>query len=482
VKSAVETLNPTRVRLSVEVPFDELKDSLDAAYKRISSQVQIPGFRRGKVPPRLIDQRIGRAAVLEEAINDALPRFYGDAVREHEVQVIGQPEVEVTELADNDKLAFTAEVDVRPDFELPEYRGLEVTVDDVEVTDDDVEEQLRQLQLRFGVLKGVERPAEEGDFLSIDLAATIGEEEVDSVTGLSYEVGSKNLLDGLDEAVRGMSAEETKTFQTELAGGEHAGEVADVTVTVKSVKERELPELDDEFAQMASEFDTIEELRADARVRTERMKRVEQGVQARDKALETLLELVEVPLPETIVKAEVDGRMHNLGHQLEAAGLTKEQFLESEGTDEAAFDADIEKSSREAIKSQFVLDAIAVKEEIQPSQEELTEHLVRRASRMGMAPDQFADQLMQTGQVPVLIAEVVRGKALAIVLEAATVKDASGNVVDLDALRDDLPGAPSLEELAEGDLELDEDEADSLDEAAEAAEAADAEGDPVQQG
>ncbi|HEX3004199.1 MAG TPA: trigger factor, partial [Angustibacter sp.] len=309
---------------------------------------------------------------------------------------------------------------------------------------------------------------------------TIGEEEVDSVTGLSYEVGSKNLLDGLDEAVRGMSADETKTFQTELAGGEHAGEIADVTVTVKSVKERELPELDDEFAQMASEFDTIEELRADARVRTERMKRVEQGVQARDKALETLLGLVEVPLPESIVKAEVDGRLHNLGHQLEAAGLTKEQFLESEETDEAAFDADIEKSSREAIKSQFVLDAIAVKEEIQPTQEELTEHLVRRASRMGMAPDQFADQLMQTGQVPVLIAEVVRGKALAIVLEAATVKDASGNVVDLDALREDLPGSPSLEELAEGDLGLDEDEADSLDEAAEAAEVADAEGDPVQ--
>ncbi|MGN6244022.1 MAG: trigger factor [Motilibacteraceae bacterium] len=479
MKSAVETLNPTRVRLSVEVPFDELKDSLDAAYKRISTQVQIPGFRRGKVPPRLIDQRIGRAAVLEEAINEALPRFYGDAVREHEVQVIGQPEVEVTELADNDKLAFTAEVDVRPDFELPEYRGLEVTVDDVEVSDEDVEEQLHQLQLRFGVLKGVERAAEEGDFLSVDLAAAIGEEEVDSVTGLSYEVGSKNLLDGLDEAVRGMSADETKTFQTELAGGEHAGEIADVTVTVKSVKERELPELDDEFAQMASEFDTIEELRADARVRTERMKRVEQGVQARDKALEALLALVEVPLPESVVQAEVQGRLHNLGHQLEAAGLTKEQFLESEGTDEAAFDADIEKSSREAIKSQFVLDAIAVKEEIQPTQEELTEHLVRSASRMGLAPDQFADQLMQSGQVPVLIAEVVRGKALALVLEAATVKDASGNVVDLDALREDIPGAPSIEEIAEGDLE---DDADTIDEDIDAAEVADAEGDPVQQG
>ncbi|RJK97089.1 trigger factor [Vallicoccus soli] len=436
MKSALETLNPTRVKLTVEVPFDELKPSLDAAYKKIASQVQIPGFRRGKVPPRLIDQRFGRGAVLEEAVNEALPRFYGDAVRENDVAIVGQPEVEVTELNDGEQLTFTAEVDVVPTFEVPEYEGLEVSVDDVEVTDADVDEALQSLRERFGTLTGVDRPAQEGDFLSIDLVAKVGDEEVDSVSGMSYQVGSTNMLDGLDEAVRGLSAGEQRTFTTELAGGEHAGETADVTVTVASVKERELPELDDEFAQTASEFDTVEELRADARTRVERQKALEQGVQARDRALEALLAKVDVPLPETLVKAEVDGRMHNLAHQLEAAGMTKEQYLQGEERTEEDFDAEVEQRARESIKAQFVLDKIAAEQQLQPSEAEVTEHLVRSAQRYGMQPQDFVNQIVQGGQVQSLISEVVRGKALAAVLEAARVTDASGRTVDLEALRE----------------------------------------------
>ena len=464
MKSDLETLNPTRVKLTVEVPFEELKPSLDAAYKKIAGQVNIPGFRKGKVPPRVIDQRFGRAMVLEEAVNDALPQFYGKAVEEKDLHVLGRPEVDVTEFEDGQRLTFTAEVDVRPEFDLPEYEGLEVTVEDAEVTDAELDEQVNGLRERFAVLKGVDRAAATGDYISIDLSATVDGESLEDLTakGLSYQVGQGSLLDGLDDAVTGLSAGESKEFRTTLVGGDHAGEEAHVTVTVNSVKERELPELDDEFAQTASEFDTLAELRDDLRTRLDRMKKLQQGVQARDRALEALLAKVDIPLPEGVVQAEVEGRNHALEHQLEAAGMTKEDFLTSEGQTQEEFDADVDKRTREALTSQFVLDKIVAKEQLSVNEQELTEHIIRTASRYGMGPDQFAQQVMQAGQVPVLVSEVVRGKALALVLESAKVVDESGRPVDLEALREgadeetvtvtedvELPEGPSEETGAE---------------------------------
>jgi trigger factor len=441
VKSDLETLNPTRVKLTVEVPFDELKPSLDAAYRKIGSQVTIPGFRKGKVPPRVIDQRFGREMVLEEAVNDALPKFYGDAVEANDVKVIGQPDVDVTELADGEHLTFTAEVDVRPEFDLPEYEGLEVTVDDADVTDAEIDEQVDGLRARFGTLTGVDRAVTDGDFLSIDLSATVGGEAVVDLTakGLSYQVGGGALLEGLDEAVIGLSAGETRDFTTTLVGGDHAGEEAVVTVEVKSVKERELPELDDDFAQTASEFDTLDELRADVRSRVENMKTVQQGVQARDRVLEKLLDSVDLPLPEGVVKAEIDARNHSLAHQLESAGMSKADFLAAEGQTEEEFDADLLKSTRDAMSAQFVLEKIVEKEQLSVNEQELTEHLVRTAARYGMSPDQFVQQVVQAGQVPMLVSEVVRGKALALVLDKARITDESGREIDLDALREDVP-------------------------------------------
>jgi len=441
VKSDLETLNPTRVKLTVEVPFDELKPSLDAAYRKIGSQVTIPGFRKGKVPPRVIDQRFGREMVLEEAVNDALPKFYGDAVEANDVKVIGQPDVDVTELADGEHLTFTAEVDVRPEFDLPEYEGLEVTVDDADVTDAEIDEQVDGLRARFGTLTGVDRAVTDGDFLSIDLSATVGGEAVADLTakGLSYQVGGGALLEGLDEAVIGLSAGETRDFTTTLVGGDHAGEEAVVTVEVKSVKERELPELDDDFAQTASEFDTLDELRADVRSRVENMKTVQQGVQARDRVLEKLLDSVDLPLPEGVVKAEIDARNHSLAHQLESAGMSKADFLAAEGQTEEEFDAELLKSTRDAMSAQFVLEKIVEKEQLSVNEQELTEHLVRTAARYGMSPDQFVQQVVQAGQVPMLVSEVVRGKALALVLDKARITDESGREIDLDALREDVP-------------------------------------------
>ncbi len=441
MKSDLETLNPTRVKLTVEVPFEELKPSLDAAYRKIGSQVTIPGFRKGKVPPRVIDQRFGREMVLEEAVNDALPKFYGDAVEANDVKVIGQPDVDVTELADGEHLTFTAEVDVRPEFDVPQYDGLEVTVDDAEVTDDEIVEQLDGLRARFGTLTGVDRAVADGDFLSIDLAAVVGGEAVPDLTakGLSYQVGGGALLEGLDDAVIGLTAGETRDFTTTLVGGDHAGEEATVTVEVKSVKERELPPLDDDFAQTASEFDSLDELRADIRSRVENMKKVQQGVQARDRVLEKLLDSLDLPLPEGVVKAEIDARNHSLGHQLEQAGMSRDDFFAAEGQTEDEFDAELLKSTRDAMTAQFVLEKIVEKEQLSVNEQELTEHLVRTAARYGMSPDQFVQQVVQAGQVPMLVSEVVRGKALALVLERAKVSDESGREVDLEALREDAP-------------------------------------------
>lgn len=435
MKSAVETLNPTRVRLTVEVPFEELKDSLDAAYKKINQQVTVKGFRKGKIPARVIDQRFGRGAVLEEAVNDALPKFYTEAVNEAELNVLGQPEVDITELKDNETLNFTAEVDIRPAIEIPDYSGIEVEVDAVEVSDEDVEKAVEELRERFASTSPVERAAEDGDVVTIDLEAKVeGEVLEDGVaSGVSYTIGSGELLEGIDEAVKGLEAGGEATFTSELKGGSAAGKESEVTVKVTQVAARELPALDDDFAQLASEFDTLDEVKADSRKRLENMKQYDQATQAQERVLEKLLELVEVPVPEKLLADEIETRKHNLvNHQLGQMGLDLAKYLEIQGQTEEEFDAQTKEQAEKGIKTQFVLDELVNKEKLNVNQEELTEHLMRRAQSSGMSPDQFAQAVVEGGQVPMLVGEVARGKALAVVVEAATVKDTNGEVVDLD--------------------------------------------------
>ena len=455
MKSAVETLNPTRVRLTVEVPFEELKPSLDAAYKKINQQVSVPGFRKGKIPARVIDQRFGRGAVLEEAINDALPKFYTEAVNEGELNVLGQPDVDITEFNDGDELKFTAEVDIRPTIEIPDYTGIEVTVDAIEISDEDVDKSLEQLRERFASTSPVERAAAEGDVVVVDLEASVdGEVLEDGVAkGVSYTIGSGQLLDGIDEAVTGLEAGGTATFTSELKGGSAAGQDASVKVEVTAVQARELPELDDDFAQLASEFDTLEELRADSVKRLTRIKQYDQATQAQEKVLDALLELTEVPLPEKLLKDEIETRTHNLEHhQFEPMGLTWETFLEREGKTREEYDAEVEEQSKKGIKTQFVLDELVSKEKLSVNQEELTEHLMRRAASSGMSPDQFAQAVVEGGQVPLLVGEVARGKALAVVVEAAKVVDTNGEVVDLEDDDEDETGE-TVEAAAEADAE-----------------------------
>ncbi|MGY5307099.1 trigger factor [Nocardia gipuzkoensis] len=432
MKSTVEQLSPTRVRINVEVPFDELKPDFDRAYKALAKQVRIPGFRPGKAPAKLLEARLGRGAILEQVVNDALPGRYSEAVTTSEVKVIGQPEIEITKIEDGQELAFTAEVDVRPEIALPDYESIAVTVDSFTVGDEDIEEQLQSLRQRFGTLAGVERPVQDGDFVSIDLSATVDGEEVAeaATTGLSHEVGSGQLIEGLDEALVGLSAGESKEFTSKLVAGEHAGKEAVITVTVQTVKERELPEADDEFAQLASEFDTLEELKADLRSRVERVKKVQQAGEIRDKVLETLLEQVEVPLPEAVVQAEIDAVTHDAVHGFDHDEAKFAEALEAQGSTREEFDTDTKEAAEKSVKTQLLLDAIAEAEGTQVGQEELTERILFQAQRYGMAPEQFIQQVQQAGQLGAVFADVRRGKALAGVVGKVTVTDSAGNPVD----------------------------------------------------
>ncbi|NIH84760.1 trigger factor [Amycolatopsis granulosa] len=436
MKSTVEQLSPTRVKINVEVPFDELKPNFDRAYSKIAQQVRIPGFRPGKVPARVLESRIGRAPVLDEVVNEAIPAKYLEAVRAGEVRTLGQPDFEVTKLEDREVLEFTAEVDIRPEITLPDFDGLSVSVDDVEVTDEEVDAELDNLRARFGTLKSAERPAQDGDFVSIDLSATVDGKEVEeaATTGLSYEIGSGQLVDGIDEAIIGASEGETKTFTTKLVAGEHAGRDAEVSVTVQSVKERELPEADDEFAQLASEFDTIDELKADLRERLAKMKKVQQGVQARDKILDELLESVEVPLPEKVLEAEVENRKHDAIHDLDHSEENLAKVLETQGKTLEEFHAELRTEAEKAVRTQLLLDSVADAEQVQVGDAELTERIIYQAQRFGISPDEYVQRAQQSGQLSAIFADVRRGKALASVVRKATVTDASGAELDLSDL------------------------------------------------
>ncbi|WP_280435289.1 trigger factor [Nocardia carnea] len=437
MKSTVEQLSPTRVRINVEVPFEELKPDFDRAYKALAKQVRIPGFRPGKAPAKLLEARLGRGAVLEQVVNDALPGRYSEAVTTSEVKVIGQPEIEITKIEDGQELAFTAEVDIRPEITLPEdYSSIAVTVDAIQITDEDIDEQLQSLRQRFGTLVGVERAVQDGDFVSIDLSATVDGEEVPeaATTGLSHEVGSGQLIEGLDETLLGMSAGESKEFTSTLVAGDHAGKEAVITVTLGSVKERELPEADDEFAQLASEFDTIDELKADLRTRVERNKKVQQAGEIRDQVLEKLLDTVEVPLPEAVVKAEIDAVEHDAVHGFDHDEEKFAAALEAQGSSRAEFDADTKEAAEKSVKTQLLLDAVAEAEGTQVGQEELTERILFQAQRYGMAPEQFIQQVQQAGQLGAVFADVRRGKALAEVVGKVTVTDSEGNTVDTEEM------------------------------------------------
>jgi trigger factor len=467
LKSTVEQLSPTRVRINVEVPFDELKPSFDRAYRKLAKQVKIPGFRPGKAPARVLESRLGRGVVLDEVVNEAIPAKYMEAVNGGEVRTLGRPDIEVTKIEDGETLAFSAEVDVRPDFTLPAFGELAVSVDDVELDESEVATQLDELRARFGTLTGVQRPVRTGDFVVIDLSATVDGEPVEdaATTGLSYEVGSDQLVDGIDDALLGAEAGETKTFTTKLLAGEHSGADAEVSVIVQSIKERELPDADDDFAQLASEFDTLDELRADLRERLGRVKKMQQAVQARDKVLEALLAVTEVPLPESVVDSEIEVRKHDAVHSFDHDEARFAEWLAEQDQTAEQFDAEVREAAEKAVKTQLVLDSIADAESVNVNDNELTERIIYQAQRFGVSPDEYVQRAQQSGQLGAIFADVRRGKALATVVRQATVTDAAGNAVDMDELfgtqvpagTDEVDEIPAVvDATADGDPNSDE--------------------------
>jgi len=456
VPSTVEQLSPTRVKITVEVPFADLKPSMDKAYAEVAKSVNIPGFRRGKVPPVVIDQRFGRGVIIQEAFNDSWQSFYGAALTENNLSPLAQPDVEVTKLEDGDLIEFTAEVDVRPVFELPDFTTLQAQVDALDVPDTLVESQVDVLRNRFGSRETVERAAADGDIVTIGLVASQDGEELvaGSADDLEYTIGSGKMLDGLDEAVIGLAAGESATFTSALVSGPHQGEEADIEVAVSKVQTAELPEADDEFAQEASEFDTIDELRSNISERLTRMARLEQASQARDAVLEGLLGQVEIEVPEHLLNSEIETRRQQITEQLTQAGLTLERYLADIGEDqtEEEFWADLEQRSEQALKAQIILDKIADERAIGVDQNDLTQHILRKAQADGVPPQQVADHLQEhPHHIEEYMLEIRRGKALAMIVEAATVTDSDGSVVPLANLQEDGSYAEPEAELEPSD-------------------------------
>ncbi|WP_295816864.1 trigger factor [uncultured Microbacterium sp.] len=443
VTSTVEKLSPTRVKLHITVTPDELKPSISHAYEHIAQDIQIPGFRKGKVPAPIIDQRVGRGAVIEHAVSEGLDAFYREAVTANEVRIVGRPSAEVIEWpSDKDfsgDLKVEVEVDVRPEFDLPALDDVTVEIDAVETDAAAVDAELDRLRGRFGTLVTVDRPAAKGDFVELNLVATIDGAEIDRAEGVSYEVGSGELLEGIDEAVESLTAGEDTTFRSSLVGGDHAGQEAEVSVTVTAVKERELPEADDDFAQMASEFDTIAELRESLAERVSEQSVYLQGAAARDKLIEALLAKVEIPVPAQLVEDEVhthlegEGRLEDDEHRAEVTEASEKQF-----------------------RTQMILDKLAEAHDVQVSQEELTQYLIQSAAQYGMAPQEFVDALQQGGQLPAMVGEVARNKALAIALGKVSVVDTNGKAVDLTGFVVEDEAEAEAEAVAEAEEIADE--------------------------
>ena len=435
--SAIEKIDATTVKLTVTVTAEDIKPSMDHAYQHIGEQVQIPGFRKGKVPPRILEQRVGKGAVIEHAVNDGLPGWYSAAVEEQEIRPFGQPEVEVVKIPGSEEgfegVEFTATVEVRPDVELPAAADLTLEVDPVDVSDEDVQERLDQLRERFGSLKTVERPVEDGDFTTIDMAAKLDGEDVDTVQGTSYQVGSGNMLEGLDDALIGLSADEETTFEAPLAAGDHAGKNAQITVKVTAVKERELPEVDDDFAQLASEFDTVDELKADLREQAARIKANNQAVQAREKLIDALVAATDFELPKKVIENEVHSHLEN------------ENRLEDD-----EHRAEVTEEANNALRAQILLDQLSDDLDIEVEQNELLDYLLNASRQYNMDPNEFIQQVEQGGQIPAIVAEVARSKATAFALRRATIKDTAGNAVDLSAV------IGSLEDENKDDEQIDE--------------------------
>ena len=432
MKTTVDKLSDTRVKLTVNVPFAELDQEIDQAYAAIAQQVSIPGFRKGKAPRQLIDARFGRGPILEQVVNDMLPSRYEQAVKENDLKVIGQPDVDISKIEDKDFVEFTAEVDIRPEFEIPDFSKISVTVPALKADEEDVDKALEELAERFGELKDTKRKMKTGDFAIIDIDVEVDGKKIEEASskGMTYQIGDDNLIKGLDTALRGLKTDEDAEFTTTITAGEHKDEEGTVKVHVQQTKERKLPELDDEFAQMASEYDTIEELREATKGQVEENGKAQQAGAIRDEVLKAALAKTSFELPQAVVEEQVHNQLHQVLGQMAHDDKALAKLLESQGTSREEFDKQSREQAEESVRTQLFLDALAEQESPEVSQQELTDHILFTAQSYGMDPNQFIQQLQSSGQIGNLFSDVRRGKALAAAICRVDVKDEDGNKVD----------------------------------------------------
>ena len=447
MKTTVETIDPVTVKLTVEVEPARVKKAFDVAAKELAKQVSLPGFRPGKAPRKLLEQRLGSGVIAQQAMEDSLSDYYAEALEAEELAPVAQPEVDVQSFDESEGCTFTAQVEVRPEFDAPDHTGIQVAFPQWDVDDEDVDAQLEQLRERFAEVDEVERPAQTGDYVTLDLKVVVdGEELTDSnVEDALYEVGSQGVTPKLDEELVDRMADDEFTYTDNLPDEfpDHGGEEAEFHVTVKDVRAKTLPDLDDDFAATASEFDTIDELRADVRNNLLRRRVQEARHQVRGDVLEAYLATVDIPLPPAMVDDEVDQRRHQLEHQAEQYGMTLDDLFAADDTDAEAWEADAREHATTSVKARLVLDRLAEQLEVQVEPQDVNDEIVRHATQMGVDPNQVAQVIQQQGTLPALIGDIVRRKALDAIMDAAT-----------------LDGGPSDDVLRElGLLESDEDHA-----------------------
>jgi trigger factor len=453
LSSVLERLSSTRVKLTISVPAADLKPALDKAYRQIAAQMTVPGFRKGHVPAAVIDQRVGRRVVLNEALDDVLPPAYTAAVKENGLVPLAQPTVDIVTLEAGQDVEFTAEVDVRPDFDLPPADQLAVTVKDLLVEDSAVEERIELMRERFAETKDVDRAAQAGDQITLDLVGSQNGETLPDATadGVTYVIGSGGMLDGLDEAVTGLKAGESKKFTSTLVGGDHEGETADVAVTVVKVAERTLPEVDDDFAQIVSSFDTADEMRADLKAAVERMAQYAQAEEAREKIVDAALAAVSFELPEAVLKREVEARTDSINQTLQRANLPLKTYLDRQGDKQTPeeFWQGLEDVAVRELKTRILLDKVADEIKAAATESDLTQYVLRRAQENGTNVQDEVEHMRQHGHMMEWLSDIRRSKALTWLLNQARVVDESGRLVDL-AVVFGKPEEPAGEAEPEG--------------------------------
>jgi trigger factor len=435
VTTSVEELDDNKVRLHVSISAVEFERAIDAAFRKLATEVKIPGFRPGKAPRKLLEARLGADVARDQALRDSLPTYYAQAVQSEALDTIAAPDIDITAGQDGGDVEFDAVVEVRPVVKLSDYESLRVEIPAPSISDEAVDSQVDALRERFADLEESARPLADGDYAQIDIKGYVHDEAVDALTATDYlyEVGSGLLVPKLDEELTGKRPGDILKFNDKLPErfGDRAGEEVAFQVLVKEAKRKVLPDVTDEWASEASEFDTVEELRDDIRRRLELVGRVQAQMAARDKVLDAVSDLVTIDLPDALVQQEMEQRLHDMAHRLEAQGVTIQQYLAATGTEEQELVQQMRGAAERGVRADLALRAVAAQEGIEASDEELHQEIERIAERLEEKPAKVRRDLDRRGILEAVRSDIARGKALRFLVDHADVVDEAGNPLDL---------------------------------------------------